>query len=156
MRNPIATIQMENRKTIKIELYQNVTPKIVNNFISLVQRGFYNGLIFHRVASFSHIQTGCPKSDKTGNIVNITEGELTSLKLERGLVAMVTYNKTSISATQFIIMVTTPPLKAGEDAIFGRVVEGMDEVDRIAKVEVDQNLKPIVNQIITSIAVESQ
>jgi peptidyl-prolyl cis-trans isomerase B (cyclophilin B) len=160
-KNPLVTLEMENGNKIEIELYPDVAPNTVNNFISLVKKGFYDGLIFHRVIPGFIIQGGDPKGDGTGGPGYCIRGEFTSngfennLRHERGVISMARTIYTDSAGSQFFIMVEKAPHLDGEYAAFGRVVSGMEEVDRIANVETDFNDKPLEDQRIKKASVET-
>jgi peptidyl-prolyl cis-trans isomerase B (cyclophilin B) len=152
----IASILLENSKAIKVELYPEIAPNTVNYFICLVKQEYYNDVLFHRIGRFSHIQAGYPlNTDRINNII-ISEGDspTSKIKLERGVISMIRNAKTNTLGTQFFIVTNTPLLKDNYEASFGRVVEGMEEVDRISKVQVDENMKPIRNELIKTIKIE--
>jgi peptidyl-prolyl cis-trans isomerase B (cyclophilin B) len=135
--NPIVTIEMENGGVIKAELYPEVAPNTVNSFISLVQSGFYDGLIFHRVIPGFMIQGGCPQGIGTGGPGYNIKGEFTrngfqnDLKHDRGVLSMARAMSPNSAGSQFFIMVEKAPHLDGEYAAFGKVTEGMDVADRI-------------------------
>lgn len=137
MSNPIVTIEMENGGVIKAELYPQVAPNTVNNFISLVKKGFYNGTIFHRCIPGFMIQGGDPQGTGTGGPGYTIPGEFTSngfkndLKHDRGVLSMARTMIPDSAGSQFFLMVAPAPHLDGEYAAFGQVVEGMDVADRI-------------------------
>ncbi len=161
MANPIVTIEMENGKTIKAELYPDVAPISVANFISLANRGFYNGLIFHRVIRDFMIQGGCPKGNGTGGPGYCIKGEFDAngvanpLKHERGVLSMARTSVPDSAGSQFFIVHADSPHLDGQYAAFGKVTEGMDTVDEIASVRVDYNDKPRQPQVMKSVTVET-
>ena len=161
MANPIATIEMENGKTIKVELRPDVAPVSVANFISLANKGFYNGLIFHRVIKDFMIQGGCPKGNGTGGPGYCIKGEFSAngvanpLKHERGVLSMARTSVPDSAGSQFFIVHADSPHLDGQYAAFGKVVEGMDVVDEIASVRVDYNDKPRKPQVMKSVTVET-
>ena len=140
MANPIVTITMENGDVIKAELYPQIAPNTVNNFISLVKKGFYDGLIFHRVIKGFMIQGGCPLGNGTGNPGYSIKGEFSNngftnqLKHEAGVLSMARSMMPNSAGSQFFIMHKAAPHLDGEYAAFGKVIEGMDVVDKIASV----------------------
>ena len=146
--NPIVTIEMENGGKMVAELYPEVAPNTVNNFISLVQSGFYNGLIFHRVIPGFMIQGGCPNGNGMGGPGYSIKGEFThngvcnTLKHDRGVLSMARAMHPNSAGSQFFIMHQDAPHLDGQYAAFGKVVAGMDVVDRIASVRTDWNDKP--------------
>ncbi len=161
MANPIATIEMEDGKVIKAELYPDVAPISVANFISLAGRGFYNGLIFHRVIKDFMIQGGCPKGNGTGGPGYCIKGEFAAngvnnpIKHERGVLSMARTSIPDSAGSQFFIVHADSPHLDGQYAAFGKVTEGMDVVDEIANVRVDYNDKPRKPQVMKSVTVET-
>ena len=161
MANPIVTIEMENGKTIKAELYPDTAPISVNNFISLINSGFYDGLTFHRVISGFMIQGGCPKGNGTGGPGYCIKGEFASngvsndLKHTRGVLSMARTSAPDSAGSQFFIMHEDAPHLDGEYAAFGKVIDGMDVVDEIASVRVDYNDKPRQPQVMKKITVDT-
>ena len=161
MQNPIVTITMENMDEIKIELYPEVAPNTVNNFISLVRKGFYNGLIFHRVISGFMIQGGCPYGRGTGGPGYQIKGEFSAngfkneLKHLRGVISMARAMNPNSAGSQFFIMHQDAPHLDGQYAAFGKVIEGMDAVDRIAAQSTDFSDRPREDQIMESVTVET-
>ena len=161
MANPIATIEMEDGKVIKAELYPDIAPISVANFISLAGKGFYNGLIFHRVIKDFMIQGGCPKGNGTGGPGYCIKGEFSAngvanpLKHERGVLSMARTNVPDSAGSQFFIVHADSPHLDGQYAAFGKVIEGMDVVDEIASTRVDYNDKPRKPQVMKSVTVET-
>ena len=161
MANPIATIEMEDGKVIKAELYPDIAPISVANFISLAGKGFYNGLIFHRVIKDFMIQGGCPKGNGTGGPGYCIKGEFSAngvanpLKHERGVLSMARTNVLDSAGSQFFIVHADSPHLDGQYAAFGKVIEGMDVVDEIASTRVDYNDKPRKPQVMKSVTVET-
>ena len=159
--NPVITIEMEDGGVIKAELYPDVAPNTVNNFLSLVNKGFYNGLIFHRVIKGFMIQGGCPEGSGMGDPGYSIKGEFTQnrfkndLKHTEGVLSMARSMHPNSAGSQFFIMHKTSPHLDGAYAAFGKVVEGMDVVNRIAETDVDYNDRPIVPQIIKSVTAET-
>ncbi|MBM7602232.1 peptidyl-prolyl cis-trans isomerase B (cyclophilin B) [Metabacillus crassostreae] len=159
--NPIVTIEMENNDLIKMELYPNVAPNTVNNFISLVESGFYDGLIFHRVIPDFMIQGGDPDGVGTGGPGYTIKGEFedngfeNSLKHERGIVSMARSQAPDSAGSQFFIMVADSSNLDGSYAAFGKVIEGMDAVDSIVNVKTDKQDKPKEDQKIKKVTVET-
>ena len=141
-----------NGKEIKIELYPNVAPVTVENFKKLVQEGFYDGLIFHRVISGFMIQGGCPEGTGMGGPGYQIKGEFAQngvkndLKHTRGVISMARSARPDSAGSQFFIMHADAPHLDGQYAAFGKVVEGMDVVDEIAAVPVDYNDRPRTEQ----------
>ena len=160
MANPIVTFEMENGDIMKAELYPEIAPNTVNNFVSLVKKGFYDGLIFHRVISGFMIQGGCPDGTGMGGPGYSIKGEFASngikndLKHTRGVISMARSMRPDSAGSQFFIMHKDAPHLDGEYAAFGKVVEGMDAVDEIACVEVDRNDRPIKPQRIKKVTIE--
>jgi len=159
--NPVATIEMESGNKITIELYPHIAQNTVRNFISLANGGFYDGLIFHRVIPGFMIQGGCPQGAGTGGPGYAIKGEFTknghvnNLKHERGVISMARAMNPNSAGSQFFIMETKSPHLDGEYAAFGRVTEGMEEVDRIVKTETDFRDKPLKDQRMKSVRVET-
>lgn len=157
--NPIVTITMENGAVIKAELYPEIAPNTVNNFISLVKKGFYNGLTFHRVIAGFMIQGGCPKGNGTGGPGYQIPGEFSmngfenNLKHTPGVLSMARAQHPDSAGSQFFIMHQTSPHLDGQYAGFGKVIEGMDVVNSIAVVPTrmfyDSPLDPVVMQTVT-------
>lgn len=160
-KNPIITIEMENGKKIKIELYPDIAPNTVNNFISLVNKGFYNGLIFHRVISGFMIQGGCPNGNGMGGPDYSIKGEFNSngfkndLKHTRGVISMARAYMPNSAGSQFFIMHENAPYLDGEYAGFGKTIEGIEVVDEIASVKTDFNDKPLTPCVMKTVSVET-
>ena len=148
MSNPIVTIEMENGGVIKAELYPEVAPNTVNNFISLVKQGFYDGIIFHRVIPGFMIQGGDPKGVGSGGPGYCIKGEFRAngfkneLLHSRGVLSMARTMAPNSAGSQFFIMHKDAPHLDGEYAAFGRVVSGIEVVDEIAAVATDWNDRP--------------
>jgi peptidyl-prolyl cis-trans isomerase B (cyclophilin B) len=161
MNNPIVTIEMENGNLIKVELYPNIAPNTVKNFIALAQKGFYDGVIFHRVIPGFMIQGGDPQGKGIGGPGYSIKGEFTSngfvnnLKHERGVISMARAGNPNSAGSQFFIMVATSPHLDGKYASFGRVTEGMEEADRIVGVKRDSMDKPHEPQRMKKVTVET-
>lgn len=161
MKNPIVTIEMENQKKIKLELYPDVAPNTVNNFISLVQKGFYNGTVFHRVIPGFMIQGGDPEGTGMGGPGYSIKGEFSSngfennLKHDKGVISMARSSKPNSAGSQFFIMVDKSPHLDGQYASFGLVIEGMEEADRIVSVKKDYNDRPDEDQRIKTVIVDT-
>ena len=160
--NPIVTIEMEDGGVIKAELYPEVAPNTVNNFISLVQGGFYDGLIFHRVIPGFMIQGGCPQGIGTGGPGYNIKGEFTrngfqnDLKHDRGVLSMARAMSPNSAGSQFFIMVEKAPHLDGEYASFGKVTEGMDVADRIVNAPRDMRMdRPHEDQRMKKVTVET-
>ncbi len=162
MANPIVTIEMENGDIMKVELYPEVAPNTVHNFISLVKKGFYNGLIFHRVIRGFMIQGGCPQGTGTGGPGYQIKGEFlqngfpNSLKHEPGVISMARAMHPDSAGSQFFIMHETSPHLDGSYAAFGKVTEGMDVVNKIAEVPTAWGDKPFEAQVMKSVTVDTQ
>lgn len=161
MANPQVTIEMESGNKIKVELYPEVAPNTVNNFISLVKQGFYDGLIFHRVIPQFMIQGGCPKGVGIGGPGYQIRGEFSGngfkndLKHDRGVISMARSQMPDSAGSQFFIMVADSPHLDGQYAGFGKVVEGMEEVDRIVAVDTDFRDKPLEPQRMQKVTVDT-
>ena len=161
MANPIVTITMEDGSVIKAELYPEIAPNTVNNFISLVKKGFYNGLIFHRVINGFMIQGGCPDGTGMGGPGYSIPGEfdqngfVNELAHTEGVLSMARAMNPNSAGSQFFIMHKTSPHLDGAYAAFGKVIEGMDVVDRIATEDTDYRDRPLDDQVISSMTVET-
>ncbi len=148
MSNPIVTFEMENGDIIRAELYPDIAPNSVNNFISLVQKGFYDGLIFHRCIPGFMIQGGCPNGNGMGGPGYSIAGEFDQngfhnpLKHDRGVLSMARAMNPDSAGSQFFIMVEKAPHLDGSYAAFGRVIEGMEAADAIVSVPTDRNDRP--------------
>ena len=160
MTNPVVTITMTNGDVMKAELYPEIAPNTVNNFISLVQKGFYDGLIFHRVMSGFMIQGGDPQGTGMGGPGYSIKGEFAmngvrnDLKHTRGVLSMARSMMPNSAGSQFFIMHANAPHLDGQYAAFGKVVEGLDVVDKIASVRTGWQDKPVEEQKIQSMTVE--
>ena len=160
MANPIVTITMETGKTIKVELYPEVAPNTVRNFISLVQKGFYDGLIFHRVIKGFMIQGGCPQGIGIGGPGYSIPGEFSfngfknDLKHTAGVISMARSQMPDSAGSQFFIMHQDSPHLDGQYAAFGKVTEGMDVVNEIAECPTDYSDKPVEPQVMKTVSVE--
>lgn len=160
MTNPVVTITMTNGDVMKAELYPEIAPNTVNNFISLVQKGFYDGLIFHRVISSFMIQGGDPQGTGMGGPGYSIKGEFAmngvrnDLKHTRGVLSMARSMMPNSAGSQFFIMHANAPHLDGQYAAFGKVVEGLDVVDKIASVRTGWQDKPVEEQKIQSMTVE--
>ncbi len=159
--NPIVTITMDNGDIMKAELYPDIAPNTVNNFISLVKKGFYDGLTFHRVIKGFMIQGGCPQGTGMGGPGYEIKGEFTmngfpnNLKHTPGVLSMARAMDPDSAGSQFFIMHKTSPHLDGQYAAFGKVVEGLDVVDKIACVRTDFSDRPREKQVIRSMTVET-
>ena len=162
MANPIVTFEMENGDVMKAELYPEIAPNTVNNFISLVKKGFYNGLIFHRVIRGFMIQGGCPDGIGTGGPGYQIKGEFrqngfqNDLKHTPGVLSMARAMHPDSAGSQFFIMHETSPHLDGSYAAFGKVIEGMDVVNKIAETMTDFRDRPMVGQVMKSVTVDTQ
>lgn len=160
--NPVVTITMENDEQIILELYPKIAPNTVANFISLAEEGYYDGLIFHRVIPQFMIQGGDPDGNGTGGPGYGIKGEFSSngfeneLIHERGIISMARSSAPDSAGSQFFIMVADSPLLDGEYAAFGKVTEGMDVVDSIVSVERDASDKPLEEQKMKSVVVDTK
>lgn len=158
---PIATITMKDGGVIKLELYPKIAPESVKNFISLANSKFYDGLIFHRVISGFMIQGGCPKGNGTGGPGYNIKGEFSangvdnSLSHERGVISMARAMAYDSAGSQFFICHADSQFLDGQYAAFGKVIEGMDMVDAIASVKTNSQDKPLQDQVIDSIRVDT-
>ncbi len=161
MQNPVITIEMMNGKKITAELYPETAPNTVRNFISLVKKGFYDGLIFHRVISGFMIQGGCPNGTGTGGPGYSIKGEFAqngfpnSLRHTRGVLSMARAMSPNSAGSQFFIMHEDAPHLDGAYAAFGKVTDGMDVVDEIAGVRTDYSDRPLKEQKIKAITAET-
>ncbi len=159
--NPIVTIEMEDGGVIKAELYPEIAPNTVNNFVSLVSKGFYDGVIFHRVIPGFMIQGGDPKGMGTGGPGYSIKGEFTrngfknDLKHERGVLSMARSMMPNSAGSQFFIMHKNSPHLDGQYASFGKVLEGMEVVDAIANTRRGPNDKPVTPQVMKKVTVET-
>ena len=160
-KNPIVTIEMENGDIMKAELYPAVAPNTVNNFISLVKKGFYDGLIFHRVIKGFMIQGGCPDGTGMGGPGYCIKGEFShngfknDLAHTPGVLSMARTMMPDTAGSQFFLMHKTSPHLDGEYAAFGKVIEGLEIVDKIANVRTDYSDRPLEKQQIKSMTVET-
>ncbi len=161
MANPIVTIEMNNGKVMKAELYPEIAPNTVNNFISLVQSGFYDGLTFHRVIYGFMIQGGCPDGTGMGGPGYHINGEFmmngfrNDLRHKEGVLSMARSMMPNSAGSQFFIMHKAAPHLDGQYAAFGKIIEGMEVVDEIAGCDTDFSDKPLDPQIIEKMTVET-
>ena len=159
--NPIVTIEMENWDVMKAELYPEIAPNTVNNFISLVNKGFYDGVIFHRVIRGFMIQGGDPQGTGVGGPGYSIKGEFSyngfanDLKHTKGVLSMARTMEPNSAGSQFFIMHETSPHLDGQYAAFGKVVEGEDIIDKIAAVATDYMDKPLEEQKMKKVTVET-
>lgn len=160
--NPIVTFKMQNGKIIKAELYPDKAPNTVNNFISLVRSGFYDGLGFHRIISGFMIQGGDPAGNGTGGPGYSIKGEFrmngfaqNDIKHLRGVLSMARSMMPNSAGSQFFIMHENAAHLDGQYAAFGKVIEGMDVVDEIASVDTDMRDRPLEPQVMESVTVDT-
>jgi len=159
--NPIVTITLEDDKEIKLELYPEIAPNTVNNFISLVEQDFYDGVIFHRVIEGFMIQGGDPDGTGRGGPGYSIKGEFSNngfentLKHKRGVISMARSKAPDSAGSQFFIIHDDAPHLDGQYAAFGRVIEGLDYVDEIATVETKVKNKPKEEQVMKEVTVET-
>lgn len=160
MANPIVTITMENGDMIKAELYPDIAPVTVENFVNLIKEGFYDGLTFHRIISGFMIQGGCPNGNGTGGPGHTIKGEFSmngvknDLKHTPGVLSMARAMDPDSAGSQFFIMHKTSPHLDGQYAGFGQVIEGMDVVNKLAEVATDYSDAPLEKQVMKSVTVE--
>lgn len=161
MEHPIVTFTMENGDVIKAELYPEIAPISVNNFISLINKNFYDGLIFHRVIRGFMIQGGDPEGTGCGGPGYSIKGEFSAngvennLKHTEGVLSMARSMAPDSAGSQFFIMHKTSPHLDGSYAAFGKVIEGMDVVDRIAQTPTNYEDRPLENQVMQTVTVET-
>ena len=160
-KNPLVTIALEDDKEIKLELYPEIAPNTVNNFISLVEQDYYDGVIFHRVIEGFMIQGGDPDGTGRGGPSYSIKGEFSSngfeneLKHERGVISMARSRKPDSAGSQFFIIHQQAPHLDGDYAAFGKVVEGIEYVDEIATVETEAGDRPKEEQVMKEVTVET-
>ena len=161
MANPVVTITMDNGDVIKAELYPEIAPNTVNNFISLVKKGFYDGLIFHRVINGFMIQGGCPDGTGMGGPGYRIKGEFAQngvkneLRHTEGVLSMARAMHPDSAGSQFFIMHKNAPHLDGAYAAFGKVTEGMEVVNQIAETDTDYSDRPLDEQKIKSMTVDT-
>lgn len=161
MANPIVTITMENGDVMKAELYPEIAPNTVNNFISLINKKYYDGIIFHRVIKGFVIQGGDPEGTGAGGPGYSIRGEFSqngftnNLKHEPGVLSMARTMFPDSAGSQFFIIHKSSPHLDGAYAAFGKVIEGMDVVNRIAKTATDWNDRPLEDQVMASVTVDT-
>lgn len=161
MSNPIVTIEMESGDIMKAELYPEIAPNTVNNFISLVKNGFYDGVIFHRVIPGFMIQGGDPNGTGIGGPGYSIKGEFSAngfkndLKHSRGVLSMARTMAPNSAGSQFFVMHEDSPHLDGQYAAFGKLIEGEDVVDKICAVRTDYNDKPRIPQVMKKVTVET-
>ena len=159
--NPIVTIEMQNGDIMKLELYPEIAPNTVNNFISLINKGFYNGLIFHRVIRGFMLQGGDPEGTGTGGPGYSIKGEFTYNNFENklihiaGVISMARSQRPDSAGSQFFIMHKDSPHLDGSYAAFGKITEGMDVVNKIADLKTDYSDKPIEPQVMKTVTVDT-
>ena len=159
--NPIVTFTMENGDTMKAELFPEIAPISVNNFISLVQKNFYDGLIFHRVIRGFMIQGGDPEGTGMGGPGYSIKGEFSSngvandLKHTEGVLSMARSMMPNSAGSQFFIMHKNAPHLDGSYAAFGKIIEGMETVNKIAETPTDYSDRPLAPQVIKTVTVET-
>ncbi len=160
-KNPIVTIELNSGKIIKAELYPEIAPNTVKNFISLINKGFYNGLIFHRVIRGFMIQGGCPNGTGTGGPDYSIKGEFNingfqnDLKHTAGVLSMARAMHPDSAGSQFFIMHETSPHLDGQYAAFGKVTEGIDVVDEIANMPTDYMDRPFDDVVMKTVTVDT-
>ena len=161
MANPIVRITMDSGKTIRLELYPEFAPITVENFLDLVNKGFYNGLTFHRIIPGFMIQGGDPSGNGTGGPGYSIKGEFKSngvnntVKHERGVISMARAFDPNSAGSQFFIMHKDAPHLDGEYAAFGKVIDGLEAVDEIASVETGFQDAPVKKVVMEKVEVES-
>ena len=161
MSNPIVTMTMESGDVMTFELYPDIAPNTVKNFISLIKKGFYDGLIFHRVINGFMIQGGCPDGNGTGGPGYSIRGEFAQngfandLKHEPGVLSMARAQHPDSAGSQFFIMHANAPHLDGQYAAFGKLIEGEDVLDSIASVDTDWNDRPRKPQVMKTVTVET-
>ncbi|MCI5569104.1 MAG: peptidylprolyl isomerase [Candidatus Alectryocaccobium sp.] len=161
MSNPIITITMRNGDVMKAELYPDVAPNTVNNFISLVKKGYFNGLTFHRIISGFMIQGGCPNGTGMGGPGYCIKGEFSQngfkndLSHTPGVLSMARAMDPNSAGSQFFIMHKAANYLDGQYAAFGKITEGMDIVNKIAETETGFNDRPVEPQVIDTVTVET-
>ncbi|BBF42842.1 peptidyl-prolyl cis-trans isomerase [Lachnospiraceae bacterium KM106-2] len=160
-KNPIVTFEMENGDVMKVELYPEVAPNTVKNFVSLVNKGFYNGLIFHRVIPGFMIQGGCPDGNGMGGPGYSIKGEFSMNGFENelahteGVISMARSAMPNSAGSQFFIMHKNSPHLDGQYAAFGKIVEGMDVVNKIAGTKTDYADRPREDQVMKTVTVDT-
>ena len=161
MSNPIITITMQDGSVMKGELYPEIAPNTVNNFISLVKKGYYNGLIFHRVIPGFMIQGGCPDGTGMGGPGYCIKGEFSQngfkndLKHTKGVLSMARTMAPNTAGSQFFILHQTSPHLDGAYAAFGKITEGLDVIDAIANVPTNYMDKPMKDQVIKTMEIDT-
>lgn len=159
--NPVVTIEMENGDIMKAELYPEIAPTSVNNFISLIKKGYYDGLIFHRVINGFMIQGGCPEGTGMGGPGYCIKGEFAQngfkndLKHTEGVLSMARAAHPDSAGSQFFIMHKASPHLDGSYAAFGKIIEGMDIVNKIAEIGTDYMDQPLEPQKIKKVTADT-
>lgn len=159
--NPVITFEMEDGRIFKAELYPDIAPNTVHNFLSLVNKGFYNGLIFHRVIEGFMIQGGCPNGNGMGDPGYSIKGEFSQngfendLKHTPGVLSMARSMHPDSAGSQFFVMHKTSPHLDGAYAAFGKVIEGMEVVNEIAETPTDYGDRPMTPQVMKSVTAET-
>lgn len=159
--NPIVTIEMATGEKIKIELYPEIAPNTVRNFVSLVKKGFYDGLTFHRIIPGFMIQGGCPEGTGMGNPGYRIKGEFTrnqfpnNLKHSRGVISMARAMNFDSAGSQFFIMHENSPHLDGQYASFGKLIEGLEVADKIVNTKRDYSDKPYEDQVMKKVTVDT-
>ena len=159
--NPVVTIQMEDKSIIKAELFPEIAPNTVNNFIHLIQQKYYDGLIFHRVIQGFMIQGGCPEGSGMGGPGYGIKGEFSQNGVENelahteGVLSMARRSLPDSAGSQFFIMHKASPHLDGSYAAFGKVIEGMEVVNRIAETKTDYSDRPMENQVMEQVTVDT-
>ncbi|MDO4548745.1 MAG: peptidylprolyl isomerase [Clostridia bacterium] len=162
MNNPIVTITMESGDVITLELYPDIAPNTVANFVTLARDGFYDGLIFHRVISGFMIQGGDPQGIGSGGPGYTIKGEFAQngvkndLEHKRGVISMARSSSPDSAGSQFFIMHKDAPHLNGAYAAFGKVISGIEAVDRIAQVRTDRRDRPLEEQKMKSVTVDTK
>lgn len=160
-KNPVVTIEMESGSKIVVELYPKTAPNTVRNFISLVKKGFYDGLTFHRVIPGFMIQGGCPLGSGSGDPGYSIKGEFKAngftndLKHDKGVISMARAQNPNSAGSQFFIMVAAAPHLDGQYASFGKVIEGMEEAEKIVQVKRNYQDKPNEPQRMKKVTVDT-
>ncbi|MCL1829295.1 MAG: peptidylprolyl isomerase [Oscillospiraceae bacterium] len=161
MPNPIVTIELENGGVIRAELYPEIAPNSVNNFISLIKKGYYDGIIFHRVIRGFMIQGGCPEGTGAGGPGYSVKGEFADngfkndLRHDKGVLSMARTSIPDSAGSQFFIVHEKAPHLDGQYAAFGKVTEGMEVVDSIAETQTDRSDRPASPQIMKRVTVDT-
>ena len=161
MKNPIVTITMKDGKVMKAELYPEIAPNTVNNFIDLINKGFYEDIIFHRVIPGFMIQGGCPDGNGCGGPGYSIKGEFSAngfennLKHSKGVLSMARTMDPDSAGSQFFIMVEDAPHLDGQYASFGKLIQGMDVADEIVNVKTDYSDRPYEDQVIAKMELET-